>query len=114
MSTVYTIGYESTDIERIIATLKVVFRWSRTQHITRGAAISAAVILFLWHSAIPHQATGEFFARPPLGESRCNVADRVKGVFATILRDASNNRVNPITDFIVVSHGVTIRLILRP
>jgi 2,3-bisphosphoglycerate-dependent phosphoglycerate mutase len=52
---------------------------------------------------------GEFFAPMPLGESRCNVADRVKGVFGTILRDASVARPNPITDFIVVSHGVTIR-----
>jgi broad specificity phosphatase PhoE len=52
---------------------------------------------------------GEFFAPMPLGESRCNVADRVKGVFGTILRDASAERPNPITDFIIVSHGVTIR-----
>jgi 2,3-bisphosphoglycerate-dependent phosphoglycerate mutase len=52
---------------------------------------------------------GEFFAPMPLGESRCNVADRVKGVFGTILRDASSDRSNPVTDFIIVSHGVTIR-----
>jgi 2,3-bisphosphoglycerate-dependent phosphoglycerate mutase len=52
---------------------------------------------------------GEFFAPMPLGESRCDVADRVKGVFGTILRDASNERPNPISDFILVSHGVTIR-----
>jgi 2,3-bisphosphoglycerate-dependent phosphoglycerate mutase len=52
---------------------------------------------------------GEFFAPMPLGESRCDVADRVKGVFGTILRDASVDRQNPVTDFIVVSHGVTIR-----
>ena len=52
---------------------------------------------------------GEFFAPMPLGESRCDVADRVKGVFGTILRDASADRPNRITDFIVVSHGVTIR-----
>jgi 2,3-bisphosphoglycerate-dependent phosphoglycerate mutase len=55
------------------------------------------------------QFAGEFFAPMPLGESRCNVADRVKGVFGTILRDASADRPNPIADFIVVSHGVTIR-----
>ena len=36
-------------------------------------------------------------------------ADRVKGVFGTILRDASSDRSNPVTDFIIVSHGVTIR-----
>jgi len=52
---------------------------------------------------------GEFFAQMPLGESRCHVADRVKGVFGTILRDASSDRAKPVTDFIVVSHGVTIR-----
>jgi 2,3-bisphosphoglycerate-dependent phosphoglycerate mutase len=45
----------------------------------------------------------------PLGESRCNVADRVKGVFGTILRDASPDRPHPILDFVIVSHGVTIR-----
>jgi hypothetical protein len=32
---------------------------------------------------------GEFFAPMPLGESRCNVADWIKGVFGMILRDAS-------------------------
>src|SRR5262245_51933952 len=52
---------------------------------------------------------GEFFAPMSLGESRCNVADRVKGVFGTILRDAAADRANPITDFLIVSHGVTIR-----
>jgi 2,3-bisphosphoglycerate-dependent phosphoglycerate mutase len=52
---------------------------------------------------------GEFFAPMPLGESRCNVADRIKGVFGTILRDASAGRTDPILDFIIVSHGVTIR-----
>lgn len=52
---------------------------------------------------------GEFFAPMPLGESRCNVADRVKAAFGTILRDAAPDRPNPIRDFIVVSHGVTIR-----
>src|SRR5215472_2985389 len=31
---------------------------------------------------------GEFFAPMPLGESRCNVADRVKAAVGTILRDA--------------------------
>jgi len=52
---------------------------------------------------------GEFFAPMPLGESRCNVADRVKGVFGTVLRDAAAERPSPITDFLIVSHGVTIR-----
>jgi broad specificity phosphatase PhoE len=52
---------------------------------------------------------GEFFAPMPLGESRCQVAERVKGVFGTILRDSAADRERPITDFVVVSHGVTIR-----
>jgi broad specificity phosphatase PhoE len=52
---------------------------------------------------------GEFFAPMPLGESRCNVADRIKGVFGTILRDAAIDRPERVSDFIVVSHGVTIR-----
>jgi 2,3-bisphosphoglycerate-dependent phosphoglycerate mutase len=52
---------------------------------------------------------GEFFAPMPLGESRVHVADRVKGVFGTILRDAALQRDEPVDSFIVVSHGVTIR-----
>jgi broad specificity phosphatase PhoE len=52
---------------------------------------------------------GEFFAPMPMGESRCRVADRVKGVFGTILRDSVTSRERPVTDFVVVSHGVTIR-----
>jgi 2,3-bisphosphoglycerate-dependent phosphoglycerate mutase len=52
---------------------------------------------------------GEFFAPMPLGESRCRVAERVKGIFGTILRDADPGRPDPVTDFIVVSHGVTVR-----
>ena len=47
---------------------------------------------------------GEFFARMPMGESRVEVADRVKTVFGTILRDTPRIR-----NFIIVSHGVTIR-----
>lgn len=48
---------------------------------------------------------GEFYAPMPLGESRAQVADRVKTVFGTILRDANNGTDN----FVIVSHGVTIR-----
>jgi SOS response associated peptidase (SRAP) len=36
-------------------------------------------------------------------------AARVKGVFGTILRDASLERSNPVGSFIIISHGVTIR-----
>ena len=45
----------------------------------------------------------------PLGESRCAVAHRVKGIFGTILRDAAIDRSDRVTNFVVVSHGVTIR-----
>jgi 2,3-bisphosphoglycerate-dependent phosphoglycerate mutase len=55
---------------------------------------------------------GEFWAPMPMGESRAQVADRVKGVFGTILRDSSRERLDPIHNFIVVSHGVTIRAFL--
>ena len=54
-------------------------------------------------------ANGEFWAAMPLGESRAQVADRVKGVFGTILRDADTNRPDPVQNFIIVSHGVTLR-----
>lgn len=53
---------------------------------------------------------GEFYAPMPLGESRVQVADRVKGVFGTIIRD-NRERENGwrIRNFVIVSHGVTIR-----
>lgn len=53
---------------------------------------------------------GEFYAPMPLGESRVQVADRVKGVFGTIIRD-NRERENGwrIRNFIIVSHGVTVR-----
>ncbi len=52
---------------------------------------------------------GEFYAPMPMGESRIQVADRVKGVFGTILRDADPSKDDPVRNFIIVSHGVTIR-----
>lgn len=54
-------------------------------------------------------ANGEFWAAMPLGESRAQVADRVKGIFGTILRDADPGRDDPIRNFIIVSHGIAIR-----
>ena len=53
---------------------------------------------------------GEFYAPMPLGESRAQVADRIKGVFGTLIRD-NRERENGwrIRNFIIVSHGVTIR-----
>lgn len=53
---------------------------------------------------------GEFWAMMPMGESRAQVADRVKsGSFGTILRDADPAREDPVLNFVIVSHGVTIR-----
>jgi 2,3-bisphosphoglycerate-dependent phosphoglycerate mutase len=58
---------------------------------------------------------GEFYAPMPMGESRVQVADRVKGVFGTILRDNTRKEPRnfmdpePVTNFIIVSHGVTLR-----
>ena len=66
---------------------------------------------------------GEIFAPMPMGESRIQVGDRVKAIFGTILRDAAPrerpHEINagipdplvdgPILDFVIVSHGVTIR-----
>lgn len=49
---------------------------------------------------------GEFFARMPGGESRCDVAQRVHQVFGTFHRDAERHGIH---DLVVVSHGVTIR-----
>src|SRR3546814_15183750 len=54
-------------------------------------------------------ADGEFWAAMPMGESRAQVADRVKGVFGTILRDADPNRDDQVQNFIIVSNGVTNR-----
>jgi 2,3-bisphosphoglycerate-dependent phosphoglycerate mutase len=53
---------------------------------------------------------GEFYAPMPMGESRAQVADRVKGVFGTIIRDNRPTRDRePVQNFIIVSHGVTLR-----
>lgn len=52
---------------------------------------------------------GEFFAPMPMGESRIQVADRVRGTFGSILRDMSGDHRPPVTDAVVVAHGVTNR-----
>jgi broad specificity phosphatase PhoE len=49
---------------------------------------------------------GRFWAAMPMGESRCNVAERVQAMFGTFHRDAERHDIH---DIIVVSHGVTIR-----
>jgi 2,3-bisphosphoglycerate-dependent phosphoglycerate mutase len=49
---------------------------------------------------------GRFWAPMPMGESRCDVAERVHAVFGTFHRDAERHDIH---DIIVVSHGVTIR-----
>jgi 2,3-bisphosphoglycerate-dependent phosphoglycerate mutase len=52
------------------------------------------------------QAGGEYYARMPCGESRCDVAQRVHQGFGSIHRDHEKRGVR---HAIVVSHGVTIR-----
>ena len=49
---------------------------------------------------------GEFYARMPSGESRCDVAQRVHQFFGTLLRDHERHGVR---QAIIVSHGVTTR-----
>jgi broad specificity phosphatase PhoE len=49
---------------------------------------------------------GRFWAPMPMGESRCDVAERVHAMFGTFHRDAERHDIH---DIIVVSHGVTIR-----
>ena len=39
------------------------------------------------------------------------MAERVKGVFGTLLRDAAKSRPDAIHDFVLVTHGVTLRCI---
>lgn len=50
--------------------------------------------------------SGRFYATMPLGESRCQVAERVKPFFGTLVRDAETKDVQTV---VVVSHGVTMR-----
>ena len=52
------------------------------------------------------QFAGRFWARPPLGESRFDVALRVHQCFAGLIRHATDNNVDQL---VVVSHGVTVR-----
>jgi len=52
------------------------------------------------------QAEGRFWARPPLGESRFDVAKRVHQAFGSFHRDAVFHGIH---DIIIVSHGVTLR-----
>ena len=48
---------------------------------------------------------GKFYARPPDGESRADVAQRVRLFLQTVMRDAENGKSN----VIIVGHGVTNR-----
>lgn len=49
---------------------------------------------------------GQFWARPPGGESRFDVTQRIHQFFGTLHRDAQQNGIE---DLVIVSHGVTIR-----
>ncbi|KAG2392895.1 hypothetical protein C9374_009472 [Naegleria lovaniensis] len=49
-------------------------------------------------------ATGRFYARPPLGESRFDVSKRVQLLFDKFIEDSEKECIN---DIVIVSHGVT-------
>ncbi|WP_064685391.1 histidine phosphatase family protein [Rhizobium bangladeshense] len=51
--------------------------------------------------------SGKFYARPPDGESRADVAQRVRLFLQTVMRDAENDDHN----VVIVSHGVTNRAV---
>jgi 2,3-bisphosphoglycerate-dependent phosphoglycerate mutase len=51
------------------------------------------------------RSSGKFYARPPDGESRADVAQRVRLFLQTVMHDADNGRDN----IIIVGHGVTNR-----
>ncbi|MBY4606750.1 histidine phosphatase family protein [Rhizobium sp. 9T] len=51
--------------------------------------------------------SGKFYARPPDGESRADVAQRVRLFLQTVMRDAENDDEN----VIIVGHGVTNRAV---
>ena len=53
-----------------------------------------------------YQRAGKFYARPPGGESRYDVAIRVHQMFGTLHRDSDRHGIK---DVIVVCHGVTMR-----
>jgi 2,3-bisphosphoglycerate-dependent phosphoglycerate mutase len=49
---------------------------------------------------------GEFYARMPGGESRCDVAQRVHQFFGTLHRDEERHGIN---NAVIISHGITLR-----
>lgn len=49
---------------------------------------------------------GRFYAKMPMGESRCDVAERVKPFFSTLFRDAASKGIKTV---VIVGHGVTNR-----
>jgi 2,3-bisphosphoglycerate-dependent phosphoglycerate mutase len=51
--------------------------------------------------------SGKFYARPPDGESRADVAQRVRLFLQTVMREASNGHDN----VVIVGHGVTNRAV---
>ncbi|NYJ09208.1 2,3-bisphosphoglycerate-dependent phosphoglycerate mutase [Rhizobium leguminosarum] len=51
--------------------------------------------------------SGKFYARPPDGESRADVAQRVRLFLQTVMRDAENSSHN----VVIVGHGVTNRAV---
>eukprot|EP01114_Cavostelium_apophysatum_P020382 TRINITY_DN6812_c0_g1_i1.p1 TRINITY_DN6812_c0_g1~~TRINITY_DN6812_c0_g1_i1.p1 ORF type:complete len:258 (+),score=15.10 TRINITY_DN6812_c0_g1_i1:68-841(+) len=71
-----------------------------------GEEISALYPQEYGHFSKCIEGEGRFWARPPLGESRFDVAKRIHQAFGTFHRDA---QMHGIHDLIVVSHGVALR-----
>ena len=55
-------------------------------------------------------AKGRYFARMPMGESRCDVAARCKIFFGSLDRDREQHGIENV---IIVSHGVTLRCFIK-
>jgi len=59
------------------------------------------------------EVAGEFYAAMPLGESHAAVCDRVRTVFGSIIRGFSGQNAPPVTDIVIVGHGVSNRCFIK-
>ena len=57
--------------------------------------------------------SGEFFASMPMGESQADVCDRVRPTIGDILRCFDRKEQPPITDVVIVGHGVSNRCFIK-
>lgn len=59
------------------------------------------------------EVAGEFYASMPLGESHAAVCDRVRTLFGSIIRGFEGHNTKPITDIVIVGHGVSNRCFIK-